>query len=225
MAIDYINSSKISDSSYGSIALPVPAGTDADSWLIVCWFVANAPAGVLTPSGFTALHVGVPAGTEAMAYFAGQATSDITLALADDTTSWMSARAVAYSGAGGVDVSAFGDSAAAATNTPAVSVTTTVAGTKLVVASINDSAANPAAPSGFTRRVADSSTPMVISDKDQAAAGASGDVTQTWSAAGNNSIGLIALKPAGGDDGGGTLGPGLWAAVDGDWRAITRSAV
>jgi len=225
MSIDYIASSKIADDNYQTVDIPVPTGSDADSWLIICWFASNAPAGVATPAGFTKLHAGVPASSETHAYFAGQTSgSTITLALADDSTCWSSARCTAYSGAGGVDVSAFADSSTSSTTTPSVSVTTTVAGTKLVVASINDSAANPDAPTGFTRRVADSSTPMVISDKDQATAGATGSISQTWSAAGNNSIGLIALKPA--DSGGDTLGPGRWALTTGGlWKQITTTAI
>jgi hypothetical protein len=220
MAISYIASSEITEGSYGTTTIDVPTGADAESWILLVWFVANCPNGFTTPDGFTALHDG-SFSNEHVIYLAGQ-TSGSTIPLdIVNSTSWMSARCAAYSGADGVDVSDFAETTTTGTDSPAVSATTTNDGDQLVLLSNNDGSASPTAPTGWTRRITGSNT--VISDKAQATAGATGDVVQTWPDSGNISVGLVALKPA--DSGDGTLGPGLWASTSSGWKAVTRSAV
>jgi hypothetical protein len=189
-----------------SIGLAVPASVAADDIIVAMIFLDGATAQTITaPTGFTeATDSPAQAANHGGRVFWKRATGadSGTYTFSWGTSQYAEGQAHRFTGAittgDPFDVTVSAVDNAFVSTSPAVSDTTTVADTLLLHVATNWSGGTWTAPSGFTKRMQGGFNVATLSDKAQAASGATGSVTATCSGTDRMTAWLGALKPAAG---------------------------
>jgi hypothetical protein len=189
-----------------SIGLAVPASVAADDVIVAVIFLDGATAQTITaPTGFTeATDSPAQADNHGGRVFWKRATGadSGTYTFSWGTSQYAEGQAHRFTGAittgDPFDVTVSAVDNGFVTTSPAVSDTTTVADTLLLHVATNWSGGTWTAPSGFTKRMQGGFDVATLSDKAQAASGATGSITATCTGTDRMTAWLGALKPTGG---------------------------